>query len=272
VAGDGAADGAEGGERTRARRTQYEVILQSFEDTLWPEIREEAEVRGADARRRDRFVLLGHVGAALRDIVPDDAPPDAIEEYADLLYHGYQFWAFGRRLYALGAGVAERLAAPERDLGDWLLAAPPACYLQLPYQRFWARVAADAAYEPVDGCFVVADDTEPAPDAGAHLRVLLVLGLRADRPGVSLVSYRTDLDPRTAPSRARRPWREGAEPFANAIPGGELKGLRAFVTTSELEAYVLRALAYLDRHPDRLIAHEGSEVAGETGMAWVEVG
>ena len=46
------------------------------------------------------------------------------------------------------------------------------------------RVTAEAPYEPVDGCFAVVDDTEPAPGAGAHLRIQLVLGLRADRPGV----------------------------------------------------------------------------------------
>jgi hypothetical protein len=253
------------------RATPYELILEPLERSLFPAIREEAAARGSDTRRRDQFVLLGHVGAALRDIIPDDASPDATEEYADLLYHGYQFWAFGRRLYVLDRAVADAVTAPTFEIGDWILAAPPSCYVQFPAQRLWARVAGDAPYEPVDGLFVVVDDTEPAPEAGAHLRVQLVLGLRADRPGVSLVSYRTDLDPTTVAAHATRPWREDAEPFANAIPGGERRGLRTIATTSELEALAIRTLFHLDRHPETLIAREGSAAEGETHLPYVEV-
>ena len=253
-----------------ARLTPYELILQPLETTAFPAIREEGERRGTDTRRRDQFVLLGGVGAALKEMIADDAPADAIEQYADLLFHGYQFWEFGRRLYVLGDEVTRRLTEPALDLGDWTLAAPPACYLQLPYQRLWARVEADAPYEPADGCFVVVDDTEPAPDAGAHLRVLLVLGLREERPGISLVSYRTDLKPASAPALAARPWRADAEPFAAAIPGAERRDYRAIATTSELQALVLRALWYLDRHPRALVAREGSAEPGESALPHVE--
>jgi hypothetical protein len=253
------------------RATPYELILEPLEGSLFPAIREEAAARGSDTRRRDQFVLLGHVGAALRDIIPDDAPPDATEEYADLLYHGYQFWEFGRRLYVLDPAVADAVTAPTFEMDDWVLAGPPSCYVQLPYQRLWGRVGADAPYEPVDGCFIVVDDTEPAPDAGAHLRVQLILGLRVDRPGISLVSYRTDLDPATAAAHATRPWREDAEPFANAIPGGERRGIRTIATTSELEALAIRTLFQLDRYPKALVPHEGSAAKGETHLPYVEV-
>jgi hypothetical protein len=253
------------------RVTPYELILEPLEHSLFPAIREEAVVRNSDTRRRDQFVLLGHVGAALREIIPDDAPADAMEEYADLLYHGYQFWEFGRRLYVLDPAVADAVTAPTFEIGDWVLAGPPSCYVQLPYQRLWGRVAADAPYEPVDGCFIVVDDTEPAPDAGAHLRVLLVLGLRADRPGISLVSYRTDLDPTGVAAQATRPWREDAEPFANAIPGGERRGIRTIATTSELEALAIRTLSHLDRHPKALIPREGSARDGESRLPFIEV-
>ncbi|HEU4643736.1 MAG TPA: hypothetical protein VFS44_14865 [Gemmatimonadaceae bacterium] len=254
-----------------ARTTPYEIILEPLEQTAFPAIAAEAEQRGVDARRRDQFLLLGHVGATLKDIVPDDAPPDALDEYGELLYQGYQFWTYGRRLYVLDDAVAERLTAPRLDLGDWRLAAPPACYIQLPYQRVWARVSAEAAFEPVDGCFAVVDDTAPAPDAGSHLRVQLILGFRRDRPGISLVSYRTDLDPRTAPRHAQAPWRENAPAFSNALPGGELRGLRSLVTTSELEALVLRTFHYLDTHPLALHLEPGSEREGETTLEHVLV-
>jgi hypothetical protein len=101
---------------------------------------------------------------------------------------------------------------------------------------------------------------------------LLVLGLRPDRPGISLVSYRTDLDPDKAAPLAERPWRQDALPFANAIPGGERQALHSITTTSELEAIVLRALHYLDSHPNRLFAREpeaGNE--NSTELPYVEV-
>ena len=217
-------------------------------------------------------MLLGTVGATLRDVIPDDSPPDAVDEYAELIYHAYQFWSFGKRLYALERRALEQLVASDYSLGDWLLAGPPSCYLQFPAQRLWARVTVDAPFEPVDGCFVVVDDTVPAPDSGAHLRALLVLGLRPERPGVSLVSYRTDLDPVRAAEHAEHPWREDAAPFANAIPGGERQSLHAITTTSELEGLVLRALHLLDSHPEQLVpreAPEGSE--GFTALPYIEV-
>lgn len=255
-----------------ARITPYEALLEPLERISWPRIQEEAAARGTEAIRRDQFVLLGSVGATLRDIVPDDSPADAMEEYAELVYHAYQFWSFGRRLYAVSPEALSQVTSPAYSTAGWILAAPPACYLQLPAQRVWARVAPESPYEPVDGCFVVVDDTEPAPGAGAHLRVQMVLGLRPERPGISLVSYRTDLEPQAVAGHADRPWREQGEPFANAIPGGELRNLHALTTTSELEALVLRLLHYLDRNPARLVAREPVADADDgTLLPWTEV-
>ena len=249
-----------------ARITPYELILESLELAAFPAIRAEAEERGRDTRRRDQFVLLGHVGATLKEIVPDDAPPDSLEEFAELLYHGFQFWSFGRKLYVFDAGAIDVLAAPEAKIGDWRLTGCPSCYLQLPAQRLWARVSVDAPYEPADGIFVVVDDTEPAPEAGIHLRAQLILGVRSDRDGLSLVSYRTDLDPRAAPALAEHPWRESGAAFANVIPGGERRGFLTLATTSELQALVIRALHHIDRSTDRLINEAGSAEEGATKL------
>jgi hypothetical protein len=254
-----------------ARITPYEMFLEPLEAVAFPAIRDEAAQRGTDTRRRDQFVLLGHVGAALEQFASDDADPDAIEEYAELVYHGYQFWEFGCRLYSFSEDVTRELTEEEYDVGSWTFAGPPACYLQFPYQRLWSRVTAEAPYEPVDGCFVVVDETAPAPGAGAHLRMQLVLGLRAERPGVSLVSYRTDLTPTEVRELARRPWRDEGHPFASAIPGGERKGYRTLATTSELEALVIRALHHLDVHHDSLRAADGSSAEGQTHLAHVVV-
>ncbi len=254
-----------------ARITPYEMILEPLESDAFPAIRAEGEQRGSDVHRRDQFLLLGHAGAALGEMVSDDAEPAAMDEYGELLYEGYQFWSYGRRTYSFDDAVTTALTAPEYPIGDWILAAPPACYLQFPYQRLWARVSADAPYEPLDGCFAVVADTEQRADAGAHLRVQMALGVRSDRAGVSLVSYRDDLDPRRAGARAERPWRADGEPFANAIPGGERKGYRTLATTSELEALVIRAFHYLDTHPERLERSEGHSGGGETRLPYVQV-
>ena len=86
------------------------------------------------------------------------------------------------------------------------------------------------------------------------------------------MSYRTDLDPAHAAALATAPQRSQGEPFANTIPGGERQHYRTLLTTGELQAFAIRALAYLDRNPLALEAHEGSEgKEGETELRWVEV-
>jgi hypothetical protein len=254
-----------------ARLTPYELILEPLEREDFPAIRAEGEQRGSDVHRRDQFLLLGHAGAALDEMVTEDADPESLDEYGELLYQGYQFWSYGRRTYAFDDAVTALLTAADYDVGEWILAAPPACYLQFPYQRLWARVAAEAPYEPLDGIFAVVAETEQRADAGAHLRAQMVLGLRDDRPGVSLVSYRDDIDPAKAAARAEHPWRAEGVPYANAIPGGERMGYRTLATTSELEALVIRAFHYLDTHPDRLERVQETGGEGVTQLPYISV-
>jgi hypothetical protein len=99
----------------------------------------------------------------------------------------------------------------------------------------------------------------------------MVLGMRRDRPGVSLVSYRDDIDPNRVAPRAEHPWRADGAPYANTIPGGERMGYRTLATTSELEALVIRAFHYLDTHPDTLERFEGDEGEGLTHLPYVRV-
>ena len=254
-----------------ARLTPYELILEPLERDDFPAIRAEGEQRGSDVHRRDQFLLLGHAGAALDEMVAEDADPASLDEYGELLYLGFQFWSYGRRIYYFDDAVTLRLTEPAYPIGDWIFAGPPACYLQFPYQKLWARVSADAPYEPLDGIFALAAETEQRAGSGAHLRVQMVLGVRPDRPGVSLVSYRDDLDPAKVSARAEHPWRAEGVAYANAIPGGERMGYRTLATTSELEALVIRAFHYLDTHPDRLerVTETGGE--GVTQLPYVRV-
>ena len=254
-----------------ARITPYELILEPLERDDFPAIRAEGEQRGSDVHRRDQFLLLGHAGAALDEMVTDDADPASLDEYGELLYQGFQFWSYGRRLYSFDDDVTARLTAAEYDVGDWIFAGPPASYLQFPYQRLWARVSADAPYEPLDGIFAVAAETEQRADAGAHLRAQMVLGLRPDRPGVSLVSYRDDLDPTKVASRAEHPWRAEGVAYANAIPGGERMGYRTLATTSELEAVRVRVEIVKGADHERLerVAEDAGD--GATHLPYVRV-
>ena len=118
-----------------ARLTPYELILEPLERDDFPAIRAEGEQRGSDVHRRDQFLLLGHAGAALDEMVAEDADPASLDEYGELLYLGFQFWSYGRRIYYFDDAVTSRLTEPAYPIGDWIFAGPPACYLQFPYQK-----------------------------------------------------------------------------------------------------------------------------------------
>jgi hypothetical protein len=250
------------------RVTPYELLLEPLVGASFQAIRDEAEARHADPADRDAFLLLGHAGAVMREMLPDDADAGALEQCAELLWHAWRFWDAGARLYALSEDAATRLLAPTLELGAWRFAAPPACYIQLPYQRVWSRVGADAAFEPLDGCFVSAR----ALTGDTHeVRMLMVLGLRRERPGISLVAHRAELRDDDIAARARHPGPKDAEPFANAIAGGERKGYRSITAVSELEAFVLRALHELDTNSRTLTRAEGSAQENESHLPHVLV-
>jgi hypothetical protein len=213
-------------------------------------------------------VQLAHSGLALKQMLPDGAEAGAVEQTAELLWQGYRFWDAGRRLYVVSDEVLQRLVAANAQVGHWRFAAPPACYVQLPAPRLWARVAAEAPFEPVDGFFVAARTLSGTVH---ELRILAVLGLRRERPGVSLVAHRAVLDDGELAAHADSPWRDGAAPFANAIPGGERMGYYTLVTASELEALAIRVLHHLDTHSRELGAAPGTGRDNETRLAHVTV-
>jgi hypothetical protein len=188
-----------------------------------------------------------------------DAGADAVEQASELLWHAWRFARTGSRLYVIDDAAAARLIEAETAREPWRFAASPSCYVQLPYQRVWARVSEQAAYEPVDGWFAAARTLS----GGAHeIALLAVLGLREDRPGVSLLAHRASLAEHDVTEHLAHPWREGAPPFANAIPGGERMGYRTLATRSELEALALRTWRALDEGASALERHEGVSEGG----------
>ena len=231
------------------------MLLGPLADALFPAIDSEIAARGTDDADRDAFLLLGHVGGALREMLPPDAGADALEQASELLWHAWRFARTGSRLYVMSDAATARLMAPESPRDPWRFAAPPACYVQLPYQRAWARVSEQAAYEPFDGWFAAA---RTLPSGTHEIRVLAVLGLRDDRPGISLLAHHATLDERDIGEHLAHPWRESGEPYANVIPGGERMGYRTLATRSELEALALRAWRVLDEGVAALERHDGA--------------
>jgi hypothetical protein len=232
-----------------ARPTPYELVFDAAFEARFESIRDEADARGERLTAPEGFLMLGEVGALLQDLLPegDAAAPAAIGEYGLLLYHAYQHWRFGRPLLVLDEDAARALVAWPRPLGQWeLVPWEPAGYLQLPRHLFWARLNDTAAAEPVDGIFwAVIGDEDPKLPPYRRLDLLLVLGVRRDRPGFSIAAVHE-----TWPAGQEGHWgdasaRPGGDDFANVLPGGELERLLALTTPLEALKLLSRVFWYL---------------------------
>ncbi len=183
---------------------------------------------GTNAIDRDAFLLDGTVGRVLRDLVPADAPAEAVTEYGALLHALYLHWSAGSPVRALDrSAAAALLSAPPREAGP--AEGPPAVYVQLPERLVWAAPAPGAAHEPMDGVFVLRSP--------GRCRVLAVLGFRPDRQGFTTIAADAPLAPRLEP----RP--DGSRPFSTVLPAGERMGLFSVTTPRELAVLALLALS-----------------------------
>ncbi len=246
-----------------ARLTPYELVFSDdqWEARLFPQLQEEAEAHGLDPLQRARFAFLSRGGEALREIAPEDVAPEALEDYHLLLYHAFNFWRFGKRVYLFEPAVARHLVEASPPLTDWEFTYPyPSLYLQFPANLFWSRISADSTPEPVDGFFVT---TAPAPPvAGVEcelLEALMVLGIRRERLGFSVIPFDAEVVPRLPAQWAAVAGREGDADFANILPGGELSRLYSVLTTTEALKLVARALWFLDRHPENILLRPAPE-------------
>lgn len=235
------------------RITPYEVAFGEalFERTVFPALEREAEAGGLDPALRDRFAFLPGIGDLLRQLVPDEADAEALRQFRALLFHAFNFYRFGHRLFVLDPGVARYLVEASPSLEEWSFALPhPSLYLQLPANLFWASITPEATPEPVDGIFATAaPGADPLGPPSRRLEVLLVLGVRRDRAGFSVIPLDTEVGPGIAPPWTDPPGREGGAEFANVLPGGEIDGLYSILTTTEALKLLARALWYAERHP-----------------------
>ena len=235
------------------RITPYEVAFAGtpVEADLFPAMAADAKQHGTDPLRQEAFGMLPAVGDAVRTLVPPEAPPEALEQYRALLYHGFNYWSQGRRTYLVHPAAARFLVEAQPRMQGWELTVPvPSLYVQLPHNLFWGSVSPEETPEPVDGFFLTAAAAMgPRNQPFVRLEVLLVLGLRRDRAGFSVIPFDTEAGPGIAASWAEDGSRESGSDFQNMLPGGELSGLYSVVTVGEVLKLLGRVLWYIDRFP-----------------------
>lgn len=235
-----------------ARLTPYALAFGAagIDARFFPALSREAEEHGVDTRSPERFAFLTVAADALRKMLPDGAPSAAWEPFRALLFHAYNFWCSGRHTYLVDAPVLRFLVEAVPSLRGWELRLPQSSiYVQLPRNLFWARVEPEATPEPLDGLFVTGD--------GAQLQVLMVLGLRPDRAGFSVIGVHAPMGADAPGSWAAMPGREQGRDFANILPGGDLGGLYSVVTDAEALKLAVSALWYLDRYPQDVVPTDG---------------
>lgn len=227
-----------------ARRTPYELAFPDGATALELAARVEDEARalGVDAHAPGAFLALGAVQAFARGLSGPDAPPGALPQLAALAFHSVHLARAGCPLYLLSTHAARYLVegAPPGDPAP----PTPAGYLQLPRHLFWAELSEGAAPESVDGLFWT------ATPAGT-LHVMLVTGVRPERPGIAVIQLPE------APLADAATWlgaavREDGPDFGSALPGGDLDGLYAFRAAGEALKLVGRLFAYVQAVPEAL--------------------
>jgi hypothetical protein len=234
-----------GGFRTSAARlSPFDLVFGEIAPARFPAITGALQRADASATDRDRFVLLDPVGRLLREIVPEDAGPDALEAHVLLLHHAYLFWAAGERIYPIGEHTLRRAVAETR-----ITTAVPyaAQYLQLPELRVWGSPSSagppSPPAEPLDGMFV-----SRADERGA-IAVLAIFGLRPDRPGFNAVGLDGRADPNDPSANeidVAMTRDDGSPAFTPKLAGGTAAGLYSVATAGELLLLTSRLLTLLD--------------------------
>jgi len=227
-----------------ARITPYELLLpeEDFADRCFPLIREEAKERKADLSDPERFAFLSQAGAVLREIRGEEDDPRLIHQFGILLFHAFHFWQEGQPFFQMETGVLRYLVEAGPKVGDWAPSLPgPAGYVQLPQHLFWVPGGEDSPPESLDGFFWSAAD-------GERLSLLIVMGIRKDRPGLSVVPLPA-LPLLAAGEWAAMQVRPDGRDFHSSLPGAELENLYALDAGAEAVKLAMRVFWYLDVFP-----------------------
>ena len=205
------------------RTTPFELVFGEQVEQRFPALKTSLESGRIDPTDRDAFVLDRAVTEFLRDLVPEDAPSEALHEFIAVLQHSYLYWADGR---VNGSADTELPSTPNRPTGP--LALRPT-YIQLPDHLYWGQLEPDAPHEPLDGFFVHAH--------ADGIRALAIFGLHPERPGFSVTEV-------TGPPAGRPLERaDGSAPYAPLMDGGAAAGIRSVAGPAELLALAWHAIA-----------------------------
>lgn len=251
-----------------ARLTPYEHLLpeESFADERFPLIRKEGRERGGGALSLpERFVLLKEAAAVLTSVREGGEDPRLTQQRGALLFHAFHFWDAGCPLFLLSTPVARFVVGTGPAEGRWSPALPGrAGYVQLPQHLFWVPGGEGTPPESVDGYFWSA----PSPE---QLSILVVLGMREDRPGLSVVPLPT------LPLAAAGIWAslqvrpQGKDFQPSFLPGAGLEDLYALQAGAEAVKLSMRVFWYLDSFPGSVERGEGPEAGeGATGPEALE--
>jgi hypothetical protein len=267
-----------------SRPTPWDVVFADdrFDKDSFPAIEQEARERGIDPATPDRFLLLSSVGNLLHELAPDaggeqpaDRPPlDSVRLFGPLVFQAFHFQRHGHTVLDLDENEARKIMGSAEPIGGWPFRTPAqAGYLHLPRNLLWARVTDEVPAEPADGFFWTMIDTAARgskhanerdvdrldsdaivgdvragrePRLPASVALLLVLGLREDRAGFTVV------DAIASPPDPPGHWgdtnaRGEGEDFANVLPGGELSHLHGIVNVAELFKLASRAFHHAAR-------------------------
>ena len=226
------------------RATPFSFVFEKIAAQRFAGIAAAIDQEGVSPADRDEFVLLEPVGRLLREIVPEDAGPDALEGHALLLHHAYRHWAQNGWVYRISESALIRAVGEPR-----ITTAVPhsALYLQLPELRVWGTPTSSGPAEPLDGVFV----TETTVPGG--IAVLGIYGMRPDRPGFSAIGVegRADTDDAGESEIEIAAAREGGSPpFGPILAGGSSAGLHSLANPGELLLLVCRLLTVLPQDGD----------------------
>jgi hypothetical protein len=119
----------------------------------------------------------------------------------------------------------------------------------------WTPGEGEEAPESLDGVFWASPD-------GENLSLLIVMGIRKDRPGLAVVPLPT------LPLLAASPWaslevREEGADFESSLPGAELEGLYTVASGAEALKLLMRIFWYLDLFPGCVEEREAPGGVGE---------
>ncbi len=240
------------------RSTPYEISLpgREFADDRFPRVESEAEERGVDLMDPGGFVLLGSTGEVLEELQVGGEDPELLHQYGALLFHNYHFWKAGEPFYLLEAPVARFLVEGGVEAQGWTPRGPgPAGYVQLPRHLFWSHAGDDGPAEPLDGFYWTLD-------SGDAVSLLVVMGLRDDQPGFSVVAL-PPLPVADAPVWMEETAREEGEDFSTTLPGGELDRLYSLVSTGEVLKLAARTFWYMDQFAGGVGQPEGAPEVDE---------